>query len=128
MFWSGGRTRGGRIDRASMGSVPSGQCAIVAEVRPECEVARVYSDGENKQGLALGKTTCVSLTISDVTGGVNENQHGTLLILQTFFSSQIDSAVVFVAFGVVFVSWMRRIFLTFAEAATRGSRASWNKG
>ena len=41
---------------------------------PECEAARVESDGENQQRLGLGKThndkSCVSVHISDVTSAV----------------------------------------------------------
>ena len=36
------------------------QCAIAAKVCAACEVARVYSDGENKHGLALGETNYVA--------------------------------------------------------------------
>ena len=52
-FWSGARVRVGRIDRALLG-----QCAVVAKVCSECEVARVQSDGENTHGLGHCKKTC----------------------------------------------------------------------
>ena len=69
-FLSGGRMRliVARIDGASVGS------AIVAKVCSACEVAVVHSDGENKEGLALGKKclpkSCFSARYSYVTGAV----------------------------------------------------------
>ena len=46
-------------------TAPHGQCAVVAKVCSECEIARVCSDGENGQA-----RSCFSVPISDVASDV----------------------------------------------------------